>query len=422
MNLMAMAVCVVAQVLDPVPAPTARAVPATVFEWMYADGKAVQATLDRLEGGNASVRDARGKPSTIAIETIVSVWRVSLDHHDQSSRGGRASVPAMDEGEGAAAGNRRVWVIELADGQRLMGELVTSPDVTEAIAIRLPAGMVAAKDTADAAEAIVQVPLDKVMRLWAGSNAARKGAAGTGRSGSDTVWLSNGDVLSGFVAAVGPKIRIETSPASGTAAAKVQELPSDAVARIELTNPPIRGKGALVGFSDGTVLQAAGMLLASEVCEVSPVLKPGMTVRHPVSSIDWILPRAEQWRSLLADAVGPSEALESTGDGVLIREPGTFVWDVRAGETMFVAQVALPPSCYDWGDCTLIVKLGKANGKEVARVHFDAETPAHRLAIPLNGATALELTIDPGASGPVQDRLLLSRAGFVSARAKAAAN
>jgi hypothetical protein len=88
-----------------------------------------------------------------------------------------------------------------------------------------------------------------------------------------------------------------------------------------------------------------------------------------------------------------------------------------------VAQVSLPASSFDWGDCTLIVRLIGAKSsapQEAARIHIDAESPRHQLSIALGGSTAsaIEFTIDPGPSGPVQDRLQFSRAGFIASPRK----
>lgn len=405
------------QVLDSAPAPTPRVAPPVMFEWIKLDGSAVLASVETLENGKVSLRDSRGSKLSLSLSEVASVWRASSTHAFAQGRTRSAPIQVIPSEDGSTpAAPRREWNVELTDGQRLIGELsAEQTSAADSMAFKLSPSSNVPNPVA-VERPVLALAIDRIHRMSVDQIPFQRTVVDAGR---DVIWLANGDVLTGFVSSIGQKIGIETTPAAGSNQAKVQELHQDAVSAIAFTNPLVSAKGMLVAFEDGSVMNAANMSILGEQCDLTLALNPTAKLQPPTSTISWLLPHAERWRSLAANAAGPSNAMETVPAGLLLKEPGTFSWAVQPGESTFVAQFNLPPACFDWGNFTLIIKLnGKSGSRETARLHFDADTPNHRVAIPLSGASALECTIDPGTSGPVQDRLLISRAGFISGSAK----
>lgn len=410
MNLSALLACAISQVLDPAPAPVPVSMPPVIFEWISTNGEAREAALVSLESqggkGTAQIRDARGGVSTLALSDIASAWRVS--------RVSPQIVSAITDSESpevaAAPAVPILWTLHLTDSQQFRGTLVPAPNV-DSVTVAIPAAQLAETAATNA----ITLPLERLSRAWKGVAWPRGAVRAPTESSRDVLWLANGDVISGFLAEFGPVIKIE-SQASSTAtksATKAQEVSLDAAAALWLTNPATSVSGMRIGWQDGTVMTSASCVVQERVCRVSLTAAKGVDVQYALDEVQWILPDAARWRTLSAEGTG--SIVVGNAEGVLLREPGTVSWPVKPGESHFVAQVSLPPSCFDWGDCTLIVRVLGSSSKEVARVHLDAETPRHRLNIPVAGATAIECTIDPGPSGPVQDRVQFSRAGFITA-------
>jgi len=410
MNLSALLACAISQVLDPAPAPVPVSIPPVVFEWISTNGEAREAALVSLESqggkGTAQIRDARGGVSMLALSDIASAWRVSRKTPQIVS-------PATDSesSEVAAAPIAPLlWTVQLTDGQQFLGTLVPAPNV-DSVTLAIPATLLAETATTNA----ITLPLERISRAWKGAGWPKGALRAPSESSRDVLWLANGDVMSGFLAEFGPVIKIEpqTSSTATKSATKAQEVAMDAAAALWLTNPATPVSGMRIGWQDGSVMTSASCIVQERVCRVSLTAAKGVDVQYALDEVQWILPDAASWRTLSAE--GSGSIVVANAEGVLLREPGTVSWPVKPGESHFVAQVSLPPSCFDWGDCTLIVRVLGSSPKEVARVHLDAETPRHRLHVSLAGATAIECTIDPGPSGPVQDRVQFSRAGFVTA-------
>lgn len=417
MNLSALLVCAMSQVLDPAPAPIASPPTPVVYEWIGLDGSIRQGALISIDKGSVRIRESRGGESTIPLAGIASAWRISA--------AGRAPAAPLPEGvdgeEVPVATIPIVWTLQFTDGQRLRGDVV-EPSATDSLTLALSSRTLAQEATTNA----VTVPLERLSRAWSGHQWPRSAQRTSGDYSRDVLWLSNGDVISGFVSDIGKVIKIEPQGSSGgtpvSSNTKVQEIPLAAIAALSLTNPDVSASGFLAGWEDGSITTLSSLTVREHACRAVLAVASEVVLQYFLDSLSFLVPDASRWRSLRADGVGPSGALMSNSDGVLMAEPGTYSWTVKPGETHFVAQVALPASCFDWGDCTLIVRVlvnKSSASQESARVHIDAESPQHQLNIALAGnAAAIEFTIDPGPSGPVQDRLQFSRAGFITSPRK----
>ncbi len=412
MNVSALLLCAISQVLDPAPAPVPVTLPPVVFEWISTNGETREAALIAMEGGpgkgTAQVRDARGGVTAISLSDIACAWRVSPFMIQNVARSeGAASMDEADPSTGPASSSP-LWTVQLTDGQRFRGTLSPATNV-ESVTLALPVAAMAESASTNA----ISFPLDRISRVWKGAEWPRGLHRSAADSSRDVLWLGNGDVVSGFVAEIGPVIKIE--PQTTATGVKVQDVPLESAAAVWLTNGASSMSGMRIGWQDGTVTGVSSCIVSDRVSRAVLSIDKGVHVQSALEDIRWLLPDASRWRPFTADAVAPSEAIASNEQGVLLTEPGTFSWPVKPVESHFVAEVTLPSSCLDWGDCTLIVRVTGANPKEIARLHLDAETPRHRLNIPLAGATAIQCEVDPGPSGPIQDRVQFSRAGFITA-------
>ena len=59
----------------------------------------------------------------------------------------------------------------------------------------------------------------------------------------------------------------------------------------------------------------------------------------------------------------------------------------------------------------MILAVGRDGGEEVFRRHFDRENPIHRILVELK-SRELEIELEMGGGGPVQDDLILNDAIF----------
>jgi hypothetical protein len=74
----------------------------------------------------------------------------------------------------------------------------------------------------------------------------------------------------------------------------------------------------------------------------------------------------------------------------------------------FVAE--LPTSMHTWGDCELIVEVGREGAwREKARERLNAERPEVRINIAID-EPGLRIRVDEGRYGPIQDRVQIVRA------------
>ena len=80
----------------------------------------------------------------------------------------------------------------------------------------------------------------------------------------------------------------------------------------------------------------------------------------------------------------------------------------------------LPEDCRTWGDCVLVMTVGSGeHPRELFRAGLNAANPRaeFNLALPKSDgrSTALTVTVEAGAFGPIQDRVVLERAVLLMA-------
>ncbi len=263
---------------------------------------------------------------------------------------------------------------------------------------------------------------------------ADKPAPGPADAKRDAVVLLNGDQVRGFVEHVGSEVWV----AEGGAGA-MTKVPAQRVREVLLVNPPVRPTGARV-WLDGAWSVGVDYLGADPQRGLALGIEPAkgksrqVFVRH--EQVIAIVPHAERLTPLAALAVArvtgpvaPSarpfvapprvneiDALLGASD-VEIPGPMTVEWALPKGALRLGGWLVLPPAYHEWGDCLVRFESLDTKGTptEVARESVNADRALVPLNVPLpSGASTLRLTLDAGAYGPIQDRVVLRRMLIVS--------
>lgn len=239
------------------------------------------------------------------------------------------------------------------------------------------------------------------------------------QSAADDAVLANGDTIEGFVASIGGTLRMERDH-------QVTELPIGRVVSVTFANPPAPTFGTWCWLHDGSAAGVASLALSPG----GELKLNGVGAAAPSATL-----RAGELRAIVFDAarVRPlgslpiqlgqtsptrlwtqppivSDAREAAAFAPDIELPGpmTLRFTLPKGATRVGGQAELPANCRVWGDCELLVGLV---GQPPTRIHLNSENPEAGFSVELAGdaGSQLEISIDPGPSGPVQDRVVLRR-------------
>ncbi len=240
--------------------------------------------------------------------------------------------------------------------------------------------------------------------------------------GADTILLTNGDRLEGFIAGIGAAVIIELD---SNQLSDVVEIPLDRVAAITFISAQRAPEGRRIWFDDTTVLDAIHLSVGDDgYVRLSSALSPAgaQPIQRRLTDITAILFDTDAMLSL--SGIEPS-LVESTSLRYVVPEPRILAGEAPLGLASieyrgplivryalpvgcrrFAAQAVLPGCDHAWGDYELIIR---DDDREVFRARLNADHPNETINVPLAG---LELTIEltQGANGPIQDRLVLSRA------------
>lgn len=308
----------------------------------------------------------------------------------------------------------RVFV-ELIDGQRLAVEVgpTEALDTLSGLAVGFgPA----------------RIPLERVARI------ARPGAPWHAATpDTDTVLLTNGDRLTGFVEAIGPVVTIDTGRGASSS------VPLDRVMEVLLANPAVPAPGPLATDDQGVALHAV-TLRVDAAGRMELTTRPGpigidsrgedtlVYDRPPARLLGF---RAADTRPVLAlSAIEPTGA-RPTGDRrwtpapvrqpgedavlpighVLMPAPAEAIYPLvsAAGRPARFACTVRAATPGDWTDCVAGVHAELADGSRVllGEHRLTASSPTGEIASDLPpGTRALVLTVDPGLHGAVQDAVL----------------
>lgn len=237
----------------------------------------------------------------------------------------------------------------------------------------------------------------------------------------DVVGLTNRDRVEGFVMSVVPRVAVE-------AGRNPIMFPIGRVSFVRFSNPRVAAAGTRLWLHDGTVCQVRGVRSVNAAAlEIDPprdAVEPAAIRISPaeVTSIAFdarrIVPLSsmglsgaplEPGRSLVVQPAVQSvvNAPLSAGD-IEIPGPMTVEWTLPAGSRRIAGVVELPRNCRIWGDCTVIISAGG----EPVRERLSGARPVIEFNIPVAAGAAparMKLTLDPGDSGPIQDRIILRR-------------
>jgi hypothetical protein len=321
-------------------------------------------------------------------------------------------------------------VLELVDGQRIVGSLVTGPgEVSPGEEVRWSHPQLGA----------MEFKLDDIRSIALDGSVAWNPGGATG----DLVILQNGDRLEGFVEGIGSAVLIDSG-------GQIRELSMDVIAQVVLANPaqPLRGRA--VWLRDGSIIACRAMpAAAAGQIAIVPALaggeRPGSESAAATLPLDDVLAVA-----FAADRLAPLAAMEVVREEpwhgrrwsppVRRSEPGlallnapslefpgpvTADWVLPPHAAIFASEAELPRAMWNWGDCILTVSLvggrGEVGGEgviELFRSRIHPENALVRLHLPLRAAAErlgsegdlrLRISIDPGNHGPIQDQIILHR-------------
>lgn len=406
--------------------------------------------------GEFVVVDASGKRRTLAAGEVLAIVPVSwIGPADAAGMldapASPASVtPALFSKLGRSA---TPWV-ELVDGQVFTGR--------PAAAGAEDAGEGPAEDTQGGEPPLVwrherfgtlTFPLERVShavlepRLLSG--APQAAAALESPRTVDSVRLSNGDRVDGFVEEVGSEIVIERS-GGGRAT-----IPLARAATVTLGSEPVRASGPTVWLADGSVVAVGKAASDGDEGRVTLALPStgsrseadrgekdaggasfqlvdlrAVVVDAGVLTPLALLPMLSQTPTTDRPGAEPARVIwgeEATSPGglvglppvlsaadVVLPGPMSVRWSLPAGASRVAGWAHLEEENWDWGDCTVVLKLvgERTPARELARGRVYAKEPSFRFSVDLSGAApgdALSVRIEPGPTGPVQDRVVLKR-------------
>lgn len=253
------------------------------------------------------------------------------------------------------------------------------------------------------------------------------------RLAGDLVVLANGDRIEGFVATVGgSSIEIQTEHADATIM-----LQADRVVGLYLNNParPNGPTGHLVHLKDGSAVLASkleiadGQLLLETPApqwpeaglETKPRSKPDPDVRQiALEQVERIDLASEGGRlveviELDGQVIAGGEVFtlpmppQVCPDGVLLHAPVTLAYELPERTAQFAATAELsihpedPDGSLQWADFQLTIRV---DDRVLLRHRITGQDPRVSIRVPVHGRK-LTIELDPGANGPVMDRMLL---------------
>ena len=371
------------------------------------DLKAREITLLSITEESIAYIDDQGRTRQASIGGLVAILPL-----DRSWDAPPAIEPAETTDEPNDNGATTPGVLELADGQRIPGEYAPTGGDEDAIIWMHPVF------------GRVSINLDRVARavLRKSGDAPIPPPNPQERTTTDKdeLILANGDHLTGFVVSMGDPIEIEVAGDTITIAA-------ERVAQVRLANPPRPMKGLVVWLDDGSVVVVAA-IDGRDGESVELALPTGQTGVFPVDSLDAVafragrlqglasiapdfqLPLGERLRGeparILNDPVYQSSGQLRAPD-IEIPGPMRIQWTLPPGVRRFATIAEMPFEAIPWGDCVLSVEVDSV---EQARQRINADTPRFEITIPIEpDARTLTISVEPGAWGPINDRITLRR-------------
>lgn len=358
--------------------------------------KATNVRLVSIGPGSVSVRDEKGQALTLPREQVAAILPVIE---------GLGSLDALSQvdPEPDAPMNTPLGRLELVPGDVLPGTISSQPAPGEKLAWE------------SRLWGRIEVPIERasfVLLQAQSAFAGRRPGATT-----DAAVLANGDTIEGFVSSLGQSLKIERDQ-------QVTQIPLTRVVSVSFANPPVKPQGAWVWLHDGSAagvshldLSTGGELKLAGQAGEAAALRAG-ELRAVVFDASRLTPL-----SGLPMTLGPADPSRRWTRPPIVadwREAPAFAADIELpgpmsvrftlpkGATRVGGRAELPANCRVWGDCELLVGVV---GSKPTRFRLNSESPEVDFSVDIAnaGGDALEISIDPGPSGPVQDRVVLRR-------------
>lgn len=361
--------------------------------------------LTGLDAATVSYLDESGQPRRAPVATLVALLPKDSTPPPKPRPAATPPAPGLD-------GRSFTGLLTLTDGQRFPGQRAGVDAQGEAIVWRHPRF------------GRITIPIDSVAAVVLDERAL----AAAGPSGDilrepvtkDTLLLTNGDTVTGFLSSLDEPLEVETD-------AGPVFVPTDRIVALRTANPPTRLKGRVVWLDDESVVSVDSIEPEGEGA-VAIRLAESQTARYSIEAIEAVAFDASRIVPLASIAprsqtpVGERSAFATVSiasgdelgagasplgaDDIELPGPMTVVWPLPPGARRFAATAVLPPAARPWGDCVLVVRV---DGVESLRERLSEARGSIDLAIPASGRE-LTVTIEPGEFGPINDRVTLQRA------------
>ena len=315
-------------------------------------------------------------------------------------------------------------VLDLVDGQRLIGTLQDRGDDSRA-----------SVDTVlwrTERFGTMTLAIDRIAR-WSRSGAMVRASR---PPTADRLIFANGDVQEGVIETFGSTTVLSSrSPSPGTTKTSV---PLDRLDEVVFSNPAGKASGTVCWLNDGSVIalneivsEGDGGRLRVRPAIAGAKAESGYLLPGEVLGVTFDASGVFPLSSLLPRNVRPlGDRLSTKPPGVLeptdLRPPTLGAADIEISGAMafelelpiaarsLVGEVELPESAWMWGDCELVVSVSgsKSAEREAARTRVWSGKSAVALNVRLDApaGSTLRISLEPGAYGPVQDRVVIRHA------------
>ena len=231
---------------------------------------------------------------------------------------------------------------------------------------------------------------------------------------SDTLLLTNGDVLEGFLASIADEVVLERDDGGET------RLEAERINAVVLANPAKERPSVMAWLDDGSLL-GGDRLTTKDGRSVSDMPDAPTQMWIPLERVRAVTLRGDRITPLsaLSVASGRVELSAHPDDALLERTPALGARDVLleggsetvftlpAGTQRFAATPMLERGSSSWADCVVVVLV---DGVEAVRVPLrgGASIESVNIALP---PESLEMTVrvEEGRFGTIHDRVRLSR-------------
>ncbi len=298
-------------------------------------------------------------------------------------------------------------LIELTDGQRLRVLIEQSNDPDIILGTRIDGGQP------------VGIPLDRVLTIQRQSNTDPE------PSDDDLVILTNGDRLGGFISSVGPSLVLETDTNERT-------IRLDLIDTVQIQNPRVYTPGIYIHTAIGERIRVRDARFDQNrlltIIPDDPIHLDAQDSGHQLESVLAAMERKPEGKFLINPTTSDPISIVPAFDRDWIPQPVTIVnswagpestaikipspagvrWKTPAGSERL--SVTIRTEHRPWTDNeTSLIAIDSSGAETVIwSARLTSESGFQDINEPVPARTvAIEVRIDPGNYGPIQDRVWL---------------